>query len=89
MSPTLSGFLAGLITMCFGAIGCCFARFWYLNRDPLFISFALAFWLLAANQMLVGLSAVPREEQSWIYLLRIAAFLIIAFAIVKKNIRRP
>ena len=82
----LSPFLGGLITMCFAAIGLCFVRFWTLNRDPLFVAFAIAFWLLAANQALVGLSVVPREEQSWVYLLRVAAFLVIAIAIVRKNV---
>jgi hypothetical protein len=80
-----NAFLAGLITMCFAAIGLCFARFWSLNRDPLFIAFAAAFWLLAVGQALVGLSIVPREEQSWVYLLRVAAFVCIAIAIVRKN----
>lgn len=88
MSPGINGFLAGLITMCFGAIGLCFLRFWHLSRDPLFVAFAIAFWLLAANQALVGLSIVPREEQSWVFLLRVTAFLIIVAAIVRKNIRQ-
>jgi heme A synthase len=86
MTPGVSGFLAGLITMCFFAIGLCFARFWRVRRDPLFASFAIAFWLLAANQAVVGLSIVGREEQSWVYLLRLAAFAVIAMAIVRKNI---
>jgi membrane-bound acyltransferase YfiQ involved in biofilm formation len=88
MSPSVAPFLAGLITMCFVGIGLCFARFWSLNRDPLFIAFAFAFWLLAANQAFVGLSIVPREEQSWVYLLRIAAFVVIAIAIAQKNFSR-
>ena len=82
----LNAFISGLVTMCFAAIGLCFTRFWTLNRDPLFIAFAIAFWLLAANQALVGLSVVPREERSWVYLLRVAAFLVIAIAIVRKNV---
>jgi hypothetical protein len=85
MSIGLAAFLAGLITMCYTSVGLCFARFWVLNRDPLFISFAMAFWLLAANQAIVGLAIVPREEQSWVYLLRVAAFAVIAIAIVRKN----
>lgn len=74
--------------MCFAAIGLGFARFWSLNRDPLFIALTVAFWLLAANQALVGLSVVPREEASWVYLLRVAAFLVIAIAITGKNVRQ-
>ena len=85
MISSAGAFLAGLITMCFAAIGLCFARFWSLNRDPLFVAFAVAFWLLALGQALVGLAVVPREEQSWVYLLRVAAFVCIAVAIVRKN----
>ena len=88
MSAGVSAFLAGLVTLCFAAVGLCFARFWSLSRDPLLIAFALAFWLLAAQQALVGLSIVPREEQSWVYLLRVAAFVLIAIAIVRKNMEQ-
>lgn len=88
MSPGVNAFLAGLITMCFAAIGLCFVRFWALNRDPLFVALAAAFGLLAANQALIGLAVVRREEQSWVYLLRVAAFVVIAVAIVLKNIRQ-
>ena len=83
-----AAFVAGLITMCFAAIGLCFLRFWVLNRDPLFVAFAIAFWLLAANHGVVGLSLVPREVQSWVYLLRVTAFIVIAIAILRKNIQQ-
>ena len=88
MSLGVSGFLAGLVTMCFSVIGLCFLRFWHLSRDPLFVAFAAAFWLLALGQALTGLSLVPREEQSWVYLLRVAAFLVIAVAIARKNLEQ-
>lgn len=88
MSLGLDAFLAGLVTMCFAAIGLCFMRFWFLRRDPLLAAFAVAFWVLAAAYAIVGLSIVPREEQSWVYLLRVAAFGIITIAIGRKNIGR-
>ena len=31
MSPNVSAFVAGLVTMCFAAIGMCFARFSILD----------------------------------------------------------
>lgn len=76
-------FFYGMITAGFLIAGLFFAKFWRRSRDPLFAIFALAFWLLAVNQALLML--VPREEQSWIYLLRLAAFALIAVAIVRKN----
>ncbi len=42
---------------------------------------------MALHQTLVVLLAVPREEQSGFYLLRLAAFLLIIAAILIKNVQ--
>ena len=65
--------------------GLFFLRFWTRTRDGLFAAFTAAFWLLAANQALIVIIDAPREERSWIYLLRVAAFAIIIAAVVWKN----
>jgi hypothetical protein len=65
--------------------GLFFLRFWTRTRDFLFAAFAAAFWLLAANQALAVMIDVAREERSWIYLLRVAAFALIIIAVVWKN----
>lgn len=80
-------FVSGLITMGFLVSGLFFIRFWSRTRDPLFAAFAAAFWLLATNQALLALSNLPVEEKSWMYLLRLAAFVIIILAIALKNRR--
>ncbi|MDB5622949.1 MAG: hypothetical protein JWR39_1512 [Devosia sp.] len=80
-------FVSGLITMGFLISGLFFVRFWARTRDLLFAAFAAAFWLLAANQALLALSDLPVEERSWMYLLRLAAFVIIILAIALKNRR--
>jgi hypothetical protein len=80
-------FISGLITMGFLISGLFFVRFWARTRDLLFAAFAAAFWLLAANQALLALSDLPVEERSWMYLLRLAAFVIIILAIALKNRR--
>jgi len=79
-------FIAGAITMGHAVGGLFFLRFWARTRDRLFLSFAAAFWLMALNQALLILSTNPREEQVWIYLIRLAAFIMIIFAILRKNI---
>jgi heme A synthase len=78
-------FVVGVITMGYVVAGLFFAKFWHRSRDPLFAIFAVAFWLLALNQAIVAVLNVPREEQSWAYLLRLAAFILIIVAIVYKN----
>jgi len=84
----LACFVSGLITMGFTVAGLLFLSFWRRTRDGLFVAFAGAFWLLALNQALATLLRAPEETQSWIYLLRLAAFLIIILAIVIKNLGR-
>lgn len=82
---TLQDFLSGAVTFGFVMAGLFFLRFWTRTRDGLFLSFAAAFWLLALGQALLALADIPAEERSWLYLLRLAAFAIILFAIARKN----
>jgi hypothetical protein len=84
----MNEFITGMITMGFIIGGVFFLRFWVKTRDSLFGVFALAFWLLALNQGLPLLYGTQREEQSWIYLLRVAGFSLIILSIVQKNMRR-
>jgi hypothetical protein len=83
----MDDFLAGVIAAGYFVAGVFFLRFWTRTRERLFAIFACAFWLMAANQALVALAGIPREEQSWIYLLRLAAFVLIIVGIVGKNVR--
>lgn len=86
MEP-LSDFLSGAITFGFLASGLFFLRFWRRTRDGLFLAFAAAFGLLGLGQALLVFSGIPVEERSPLYLLRLAAFLLIIVAIVRKNAR--
>jgi hypothetical protein len=83
----LNDFLSGAITMGFLVCAAFFMRFWSRTRDPLFLSFAVAFGLLAAGQAALALSGIPQEERSPLFLIRLAAFLLIIFAIWRKNAR--
>jgi hypothetical protein len=65
-----------------------FLRFWNRTKDGLFLAFALTFALLATQQFLTTFLGLPEEDRSWIYLLRLAAFLILGFAILRKNMGR-
>jgi hypothetical protein len=80
-------FVSGLITMGFVVAGLFFLRFWRRTGDQLFAAFALAFWMLAANQSLLVFVRIPIEERSWLYLLRLGAFTLILAAVIAKNRR--
>ncbi len=81
-------FLSGVITMGFAVAGLFFLRFWKRTGDALFIAFALAFWLLGLTQALLTFTEIPVEERSWLYLLRLTAFLLIIGSFFMKNRRR-
>ena len=64
-----------------------FLRFWRRTGDPLFATFAAAFFLLALVPACSALIDLSEEHQGWIYLLRLAAFALIILALVRKNLR--
>ena len=80
-------FASGLIAMGFLVAALFFLRYWRQTRDSLFAAFSAAFLLLALNQTLLAFTSIPVEERSPLYLLRLAAFALIAAAIVAKNRR--
>jgi hypothetical protein len=82
-------YLSGMVTAGFMACGLFFARFWWRSRDLLFLAFAAAFWLLALNAALVVLVTGSDENKSWLYLLRVAAYVLIAIAVIRKNAGDP
>lgn len=82
---TLYDFLSGAVSLGFLVCGLFFLRFWTRTRDPLFLSFALAFALLGVGQAIVALASLPTEEKGSLYLIRLAAFALIIVAILRKN----
>ena len=82
-------FASGLIAMGFLVAGLFFLRYWRQTKDGLFAAFAAAFGLLALNQTLLAFSRVPLEERSPLYLLRLAAFMVIIVAVLRKNLSGP
>ena len=82
---TLYDFLSGAVTLGFVLCGLHFLGFWKRTRDTLFLAFAFAFFLLGLNQAILALADIPVEERSWVYLLRLAAFVLIIVAVVAKN----
>ena len=89
MSETiLIPFAAGAFTAGFMTASLFFFRFWRRSGDSLFVIFGVAFVLMALNAALPALLDLPGEDQASIYLLRLAAFLLIILAIWRKNFGR-
>ncbi|URD60086.1 DUF5985 family protein [Sphingomonas sp. KRR8] len=82
---TLYEFLSGMLVAAFMIAALFFLRFWRRTRDPLFLSFAGAFMLLGIGQSLLALIDLAKEDQSWIYLVRLTAFMLILAGIYGKN----
>ena len=85
--PTLTGFMAGAISAGLLIAGLFFLKFWRTTRDGLFLAFAAAFALLALGQTILVLVPVPDENIAGVYLLRLSAFLLIIWAILRKNFK--
>lgn len=80
-------FLSGAVTFAYVLAGLFFLRFWRRTGDMLFVAFAVAFGLMAANQVGFSLYGSQAESAGWIYLLRVAAYVLIIIAIVGKNLQ--
>lgn len=83
--------LAGALAMGFAAAGLFFLRFWRETRDRLFGLFAAAFWVMALNRFYATAGLEEDGARPLLYLLRLAAFVLILAAIADKNRarRRP
>jgi membrane-associated PAP2 superfamily phosphatase len=83
----LNAFLGGAVSMGFLIAALFFVRFWRSTRDRLFLYFASAFVVLMGERIIRELLAIKNEWVPLIYLLRLAAFILILIAIVDKNRR--
>jgi hypothetical protein len=79
-------FIGGALTLGYFLLGLFFLKFWHRTLDSLFITFALAFWLMAANAAAVSTSDSYDLDVGWTYVLRLLAFVLIIVAIVRKNV---
>ncbi|HEY3917334.1 MAG TPA: DUF5985 family protein [Stellaceae bacterium] len=78
-------FLGGALVMGYLVLGVFFLKFWRRTRDSLFLMFACAFWLMAANSVAVSVWGGSDLDIGWTYVLRLLAFVLIIIAIVRKN----
>jgi hypothetical protein len=96
MSLNYTLFLAGISMATFGASALFFLKLWKAAQDRFFMFFAIACALLSIERIVAlfvqgvldpDFAPLP-ESTSWIYLIRLFAFLMIVIAIVSKNMHK-
>jgi len=82
-------FLSGMATAGFLIAALFFFRFWKRTKDFLFVTFGIAFLLFAGGQAAALWLNLPHNDNSWVYLLRLAGFVLLLIAIAQKNVAKP
>jgi hypothetical protein len=80
-------FLLGATAMACWVATLFFFRFWRETGDRLFLMFSAAFLLLGLTRLGLALSHEPSEGETYLYWVRLIAFLLILVAIADKNRR--
>jgi zinc transporter ZupT len=80
---------SGALTALYAVIGLFFLRFRARTGDRLFAMFAGAFLLLAVQRVAITIAREWGENTTWLYGLRLLAFVLILVAIVDKNRGAP
>jgi hypothetical protein len=85
-------FLAGIAAAAFLASAIFFLKFWKVSRDRFFLHFSVACALLSLERVLllymlpdIQIVQRPPEAHAWVYLVRMAAFLLIMWAFIQRN----
>jgi hypothetical protein len=78
-------FLYGVVAMGWAVAALFFLRFWRDSAERLFLRFSIAFWVFAVNYAMLGLLPSANERRASIFTLRLLGFLIIIWAIARKN----
>lgn len=85
---SINAWLSGAICMAALVIALFFVRYWRQTRDRLFIYFALAFVLEAAQRVLQAWPAEDADAPQY-FLLRLIEYGLILTAIIQKNRSSP
>jgi hypothetical protein len=88
-------FLSGVSMATFAAAGVFFLKFWLASRQRFYLLFCAACWSLSVERIVLFFVQQSRlttghplvEASSWVYLLRLTAFILILIAVVNKNMR--
>ena len=78
-------FLIGVIATSSLLAGLFFLKFWRETRDSFFLAFAASFTIEGLSRIAALFLFRPNEAGVWYYLVRLLAFLLLLFAILRKN----
>ena len=78
-------FLWGALTMASATVSVFFLRYWKLSGDRLFAYFEVAFAAMGINWIGLAVFDTGVEHRQGLYVLRLAAFVLIIIGIVDKN----
>lgn len=84
----IESFLIGVIATSSLLAGLFFLKFWRETRDSFFLAFAASFTIEGISRVVALFLSNPNEGNPWYYLVRLLAFLLILFAILRKNYGR-
>lgn len=83
----MNAFLLGALGASYLIAARFFFRFFARTSDRFFAFLGVAFCIMSANQIALALLGEDSEYRSWVYLVRLAAFVLILIGIYDKNRR--
>jgi hypothetical protein len=78
-------FISGAVFLGFLTSALFFFRFWNKTNDRLFLMFAISFFLMGIERIVVSFVPVRGEFQFYVYGIRLLAFVLLLWAILDKN----
>ncbi len=81
-------FISGALMLGLFSIGIVFLRYWKETGERLFFYFAIAFLLMSVERVLLEVTDPMNEARSFVFFLRLGAFVLISAGIVDKNRKR-
>lgn len=78
-------FASGAVLVGFWVASLFFLRFWSKTKDRFFGLFSLSFFMMGTERIALALINPAHEARSLVYLIRLAAFLVILAAVLDKN----
>lgn len=86
-------FFSGMTMATFAASGLFFIKFWRASGDRFFLHFSIACWLISIERIvavfnqetLAPIRTSLESAATWVYVIRLLAFLLIFIAVMTKN----